>query len=60
MDSSDTKPRELITRRQLRLIETAELIRTHDLEEHEKVFVTRHLVQATLPYRSPRGNPPFW
>lgn len=44
----------------LRLIETGEKIAEESPDGQDKAFTTRYLVQATLPHRNPKDNPPFW
>ena len=49
-----------LTRKQERLLDAAVAIRESEPADDEKAFLTRYLVQATLPHRSPNGNPPEW
>jgi hypothetical protein len=44
----------------LRLIDAGEKITEEEPDSQDKAFTTRYLVQATLPYRCPKDNPPFW
>lgn len=44
----------------LRLIDTGEKIAEEEPSAQDKAFTTRYLVQATLPHRNPKENPPFW
>lgn len=45
----------------LRIIDTsAELAGQPEPDDRDRAFAARQLVQATLPHRTPRGNPPIW
>ena len=44
----------------VRLADAAVEIQQNEPEPQDKAFMTRYLVQATLPHRSPKGNPPVW
>lgn len=44
----------------LRLVDTSEKISEEAPNGQDKAFTTRYLVQATLPHRNPKDNPPFW
>jgi Plasmid encoded RepA protein len=47
--------------RHLRLLEAAHRMQAKPVPDNEaKAYAARQLVQATLPHRSPRGNPPEW
>ena len=46
--------------RQRRLIDAAVHIRQNEPEPEDKAFITRYMVQATLPHSAPKGNPPTW
>lgn len=43
-----------------RLIDAGERITEEAPNGQDKAFTTRYLVQATLPHRNPKDNPPFW
>ena len=43
-----------------RFIDAVVDIRGNDPEKGDKAFITRFMVQATLPHRAPQGNPPVW
>lgn len=47
-------------RRAERLADAAASIREREPSAEEKAFLTRCLVQATLPYRQPSGDPATW
>ncbi len=49
-----------ITPHMLRVADAAVDISEHPADERDKAFTTRYLVQATLPYRNPKGDPPIW
>ena len=49
-----------LTRQQLRLADAAVAIRAEEPGPEDTAFLTRYMVQATLPHRSPKGNPPEW
>ncbi len=61
-DWPDTPQRSAILRRKhVELLNTAEAIGAQPQPKaDELVFSARELVQATLPHRNPRGNPPVW
>ena len=59
MAEEDQKSFEL-TRQQLRLADAAVAIRAEEPGPEDTAFLTRYMVQATLPHRSPKGNPPEW
>jgi hypothetical protein len=42
------------------LIETGIRIREQEASASDHAFLTRYLVQATLPHRQPKGAPPIW
>lgn len=44
----------------LRLVDAGERIAEEAPDGRDKAFTTRYLVQATLPHRNPKDNPPFW
>lgn len=44
----------------LRLVDAGEKIAEEAPDGKDKAFTTRYLVQATLPHRNPKDNPPFW
>lgn len=44
----------------LRLVDAGEKIAEEAPDGKDKAFTTRYLVQATLPYRNPKDNPPHW
>jgi hypothetical protein len=44
----------------LRLIDAGEKITEEEPDSQDKAFTTRYFVQATLPYRNPKDNPPHW
>jgi hypothetical protein len=60
MSNAVEKKELVITPRQRRLIDAAVEIRQNEPEPDDKAFMTRYMVQATLPHRSPKGNPPTW
>ena len=65
LDVEETKPplpskRSKIKPSYFRLIEAGETIAREEPGSQDKAFTTRYLVQATLPHRSPKDNPPFW
>ena len=43
-----------------RLVDAGMQIADEPPSNQDKAFTTRYLVQATLPYRNPKGNPPHW
>ncbi len=43
-----------------RLVEAGMQIAEEAPNGQDKAFTTRYLVQATLPYRNPKGHPPHW
>lgn len=49
-----------ISKKHWRLIEAGEEIRTSSPEFQDRAYMTPLLVQATLPHRQPRSNPPEW
>ena len=49
-----------ITPHMLRVADAAVDISDSPADERDKAFTTRYLVQATLPYRKPKGDPPIW
>jgi len=49
-----------ITPHMLRVADAAVDISERPADERDKAFTTRYLVQATLPYRKPKGDPPVW
>jgi hypothetical protein len=50
-----------IQRRHLRIIEAAHRMQAQPVPENEaRAYAARQLVQATLPHRSPKDNPPEW
>lgn len=53
-------PSALVPRRALRLASAAEEIRHGSQSPEDNSFLTRYLVQATLPHRQPPGSPPVW
>ncbi len=50
----------VLTPKQVKLLQAAEEIQAQEPTNDEKAYLTRYMVQATLPHRSPVGNPPFW
>jgi len=60
MTNTAAKQELVITPRQRRLIDAAVEIRQNEPKPEDKAFMTRYMVQATLPHRSPKGNPPTW
>lgn len=58
----EPKPQKLIkiTPHMMRVADAAVDISERPADERDKAFTTRYLVQATLPYRNPKGNPPLW
>ena len=46
--------------RSLRLISSSPELFDEEPDARELAFIARQLVQATLPYREPEGNPPVW
>lgn len=45
----------------LRIIDASEVLSDQPQpDDRDRAFAARQLVQATLPHRSPRGNPPIW
>ena len=64
MDSlmtSDTDKKLIkITSQKRRFINQVVEIRESEPEPSDKAFITRFMVQATLPHRAPQGNPPVW
>jgi len=49
-----------ITPHMLKVADAAVDISERSADERDKAFTTRYLVQATLPYRKPKGDPPLW
>lgn len=49
-----------ITPHMMRIADASVVISERPADEHDKAFTTRYLVQATLPYRKPKGDPPVW
>jgi Plasmid encoded RepA protein len=50
-----------IQRRHLRIIEATHRLQAQPVPDNEaRAYAARQLVQATLPHRSPKGNPPEW
>jgi hypothetical protein len=49
-----------LTKMQLRIIDVGQAVRSDPPTYEETAFMTRHLIQATLPYREPKGEPPVW
>ncbi len=49
-----------ITPHMLKVADAAVDISERSADERDKAFTTRYLVQATLPYRKPKGDPPVW
>lgn len=49
-----------LSSRDERLIDTGVVIGQQEAAPEERAFLTRYLIQATLPHRQPRGNPPIW
>lgn len=43
-----------------RLVDKSELIRDAPPTKEDTAYLTRYLIQATLPHRQPKGNPPEW
>ena len=60
MSPVDPKPATPLTPRQRRFIDAAVDIRENEPESEDKAFMTRYMVQATLPHSAPKGNPPTW
>jgi len=49
-----------ITPRIMRIADAAVEISQNPPTDKDKAYATRYLVQATLPHRTPKGNPPYW
>ena len=60
MTSDADKKLITITAQKRRFINQAVEIRESEPEQGDKAFITRFMVQATLPHRAPQGNPPTW
>lgn len=60
MSPVDPKQAIALTPRQRRFIDAAVDIRENEPEFEDKAFMTRYMVQATLPHSAPKGNPPTW
>jgi hypothetical protein len=60
MTGPDDEPKaKLPTRAQLKLVDAATLIFGEQASAKDAAFITRQLVQATLPHKNP-GNVPLW
>ena len=50
-----------VHRKHLRLVETQqEIFDQREPDDRDRAFLAQQLIQATLPHRNPRGNPPIW
>lgn len=55
-----TAKQKALTPKQKRLLTAGDVIAAEDPSPEDKTFLARYMVQATLPHRSPRDNPPVW